>query len=368
MNELKKSSYKYRGTSCLNCQHPLDKSDKFCPQCSQLNSSKRHTVLDFIEEFFATLFAYDSKLRKTLSAMILKPGKITRDYLDGKRTTYTNPFRFFLSLTIVYFLLLSLSEDFSTLNRYGNSQENAFNFNDETIEQLSSQVPEEQRGGIVVIDSILNSKERKIAQAKRDSIMLSQPKEYFLKVDSLPFWDRIGKKTNYYTKSIPKNPYDSYEETHKKIDVPMNINNKIAFNVSRSLYRIQSQPGNYINYIISKLPFIIFFFLPIFSFFIWLMYNMKQYYYMDHLIFNFHTLSMLILMLILGLFIDLIFKWSVSLWILFIFLIYLYKAMRKFYGQGRVKTIVKFSILNTIFFILAFTTASFLFILSILFY
>lgn len=149
MNELKKSSYKYRGTSCLNCQHPLDKSDKFCPQCSQLNSSKRHTVLDFIEEFFATFFAYDSKLRKTLSAMILKPGKITRDYLDGKRTTYTNPFRFFLSLTIVYFLLLSLSEDFSTLNRYGNSQENAFNFNDETIEQLSSQVPEEQRGGIV---------------------------------------------------------------------------------------------------------------------------------------------------------------------------------------------------------------------------
>lgn len=80
------------------------------------------------------------------------------------------------------------------------------------------------------------------------------------------------------------------------------------------------------------------------------------------------TLSMLILMLILGLFIDLIFKWSVSLWILFIFLIYLYKAMRKFYGQGRVKTIVNFSILNTIFFILAFTTASFLFILSILFY
>lgn len=198
--------------------------------------------------------------------------------------------------------------------------------------------------------------------------MLSQPKEYFLKVDSLPFWDRIGKKTNYYTKSIPKNPYDSYEETHKKIDVPMNINNKIAFNVSRSLYRIQSQPGNYINYIISKLPFYHFLLSSNFSFFIWLMYNMKQYYYMDHLIFNFHTLSMLILMLILGLFIDLIFKVVGFFVDIIIFLIYLYKAMRKFYGQGRVKTIVKFSILNTIFFILAFTTASFLFILSILFY
>lgn len=150
----------------------------------------------------------------------------------------------------------------------------------------------------------------------------------------------MEKKPTIIPNQFQKIPYDSYEETHKKIDVPMNINNKIAFNVSRSLYRIQSQPGNYINYIISKLPFIIFFFLPIFSFFIWLMYNMKQYYYMDHLIFNFHTLSMLILMLILGLFIDLIFKWSVSLWILFIFLIYLYKAMRSFMGKGVLKQLL----------------------------
>ena len=36
-----------------------------------------------------------------------------------------------------------------------------------------------------------------------------------------------------------------------------------------------------------------------------------------------------------------------------LFLFYLYKAMRKFYGQGRFKTIVKFLIINHLFFILA---------------
>jgi hypothetical protein len=36
-----------------------------------------------------------------------------------------------------------------------------------------------------------------------------------------------------------------------------------------------------------------------------------------------------------------------------VFIFYLYKAMRNFYGQGRVKTIVKFILLNFIFFILA---------------
>jgi len=41
-------------------------------------------------------------------------------------------------------------------------------------------------------------------------------------------------------------------------------------------------------------------------------------------------------------------------WIfLTVFLLYLYKAMRNFYEQGRFKTIVKFILLNTSFFILA---------------
>ncbi|HAF79232.1 MAG TPA: hypothetical protein DCG42_18145, partial [Maribacter sp.] len=35
-----------------------------------------------------------------------------------------------------------------------------------------------------------------------------------------------------------------------------------------------------------------------------------------------------------------------------IFAFYLYKAMRNFYQQGRVKTVIKYFFLNTIFFIL----------------
>ena len=32
---------KYRGSCCLNCETPLDKSEKkFCHQCGQLNSTK----------------------------------------------------------------------------------------------------------------------------------------------------------------------------------------------------------------------------------------------------------------------------------------------------------------------------------------
>ncbi|MET6991609.1 DUF3667 domain-containing protein [Sediminicola arcticus] len=34
--------------------------------------------------------------------MLLHPGKITKDYLKGQRVSYTNPFRFLLSLAIMF--------------------------------------------------------------------------------------------------------------------------------------------------------------------------------------------------------------------------------------------------------------------------
>ncbi|MEL6976242.1 MAG: DUF3667 domain-containing protein, partial [Bacteroidota bacterium] len=89
---------KYRGTECLNCGHPLDMSDKFCPNCGQANSTKRLVLKDFFDEFFHNLINYDSKLLKTLYTLLIKPGTITRDYIAGKRMSYTNPFRFLLSL------------------------------------------------------------------------------------------------------------------------------------------------------------------------------------------------------------------------------------------------------------------------------
>lgn len=78
----------FRGVKCLNCGHPLDISDRYCPNCSQANSTKKLTLKDFFDEFFSSLINYDSKLLKTLSALLLRPGSITRDYIEGKRIAY----------------------------------------------------------------------------------------------------------------------------------------------------------------------------------------------------------------------------------------------------------------------------------------
>jgi len=99
----------YKGLECLNCGCPLQLSDKYCPNCSQLNSTKQLSITDFFDEFFSSLFTYDSRLRFTIKDLLFKPGVITRNYVAGQRLKYANPFRFYLSISIIYFILQSFS-------------------------------------------------------------------------------------------------------------------------------------------------------------------------------------------------------------------------------------------------------------------
>src|SRR5699024_1081454 len=95
----------YRGTECLNCGHPLDRSDRFCPYCYQENSNKQLSAKDYLREFIGSILVYDSRLRYTIREIFLKPGLISKNYISGQRMKYANPFRFFLSVSIIYFLL-----------------------------------------------------------------------------------------------------------------------------------------------------------------------------------------------------------------------------------------------------------------------
>jgi hypothetical protein len=56
------------------------------------------------------LFSLDGKFWNTLIPLLIKPGLISRNYIDGKRQRYSNPFRFYLTASILFFLILGLSK------------------------------------------------------------------------------------------------------------------------------------------------------------------------------------------------------------------------------------------------------------------
>ncbi len=374
---------KFRGTECLNCGHILDMSDKYCPSCSQLNSIKKLTLKDFFDEFLSNLINYDSKLLATLYAMLVKPGTITKDYIKGKRISYTNPFRFLLSLALIYFLILNLEDTYSYLNNLKLDEKVrqtgplSFSFDDnktpEEIKNDSIKVEKELDNLFSSLDSIKTNnpeigegikgldslgyyiRQKEIEEKKEDSLMNANPKAYYKNLKENSDSDFYDKMEFFFT-MLRKDSISSYADAKAKYNIDGSLKTKLAFNASRSMLRAWRQPGSWLNDTISKLPFVIFFFLPIFTIFISVVYIRKKHTYTDHLIFSFHNQSLLFILLILSWIIDIIFDWSTSGLFLLIFGIYLFQAMRKFYGQGFFKTSIKYVFLNSVFTFLAIIT------------
>ena len=196
-NVTERYRLQYRGVDCLNCGHPLKLTDKYCPNCSQANSTKKLTLLDFFEEFFANYFSYDSKLWRTLTALLLKPGKITRAYIDGKRLSYTNPFRFLLSLAIVYFLIISFNSEFESWNKFG-SENNAPIFDLKSqIDNLEFKNEEEKKQTLAELDSLKLDRWTGNRLSTKDSTLLKNPKQYFDKIKKVVPFQGLLKKFNF---------------------------------------------------------------------------------------------------------------------------------------------------------------------------
>ena len=382
---------KFRGTECRNCGHVLDMSDKYCPNCGQANSTKKLVLKDFLDEFLSNAFNYDSKLLKTLSTMLIRPGTITKDYIRGKRVTYTNPFRFLFSLAFLYLLMVSYDSNLAELNELGleeKIQKNgpmSFSFNDNESTKDSTQIEDPAKQAMQQLDSLENLKNVTIPgiknldslqsiintgidwAAKKDSMMLANPKAYFQELDKWDADNLMGKMEFFFT-YLQKDSIKTFEEARQKYEVDQSLNTRMAFNGSKSALRVITQPGSWLENTIAKLPFVVFFFLPVFAIFILLVYIRKKYTYTDHLIFSFHNQSLLFILLILSWIIDTIFN-TATAWIAFtIFSIYLFQAMRKFYGQGIFKTIIKYLFLNSVFLCLALICVVLLFTGSIFTY
>lgn len=334
---------KYRSTECRNCYHPLDISDEFCPNCSQLNSTKKLAFDDFFNEFFAGIFAYDSRFYRTLGVLLFKPGKISKDYIEGKRVRYANPYRFYLSASIIFFLLWSTTHKVEAPVNFNAQRTHAENQQVDSI--LAAQGEENSNLGMLLplMDTI-------------STVQYIAEKD----LDTMGYFEARFKQWNLFTQYYKNSEIRNSKAALDSLNYSQSGFNQWYYHKVVDAERFSSDSDLFWNYFYSKLPFIIFFYLPLFALFIWLLYIRRPFNYMEHLIFTFHNQTTWFVLFGLAILIDSILVTDTAKLIgNILFLIYLYKAFRKFYGQGRVKTVLKFIIINIIFFILAVIAAIF---------
>lgn len=102
-----KTQHLRQNKTCLNCGHHVP--DRFCGHCSQENVDTKESFGHLVSHFFQDITHYDSKLLLTLKYLFFYPGRLTRDYINGKRLTYVNPIRLYVFTSFVFFLMMGLT-------------------------------------------------------------------------------------------------------------------------------------------------------------------------------------------------------------------------------------------------------------------
>src|SRR5882724_1400771 len=89
---------------CLNCGAELQ--GHFCHVCGQENLQIKENFGHLMNHAISDYFHFDEKFFHTLVPLLFKPGKLTVDYMAGKRTQYLHPIRIYIFISLVFFLLL----------------------------------------------------------------------------------------------------------------------------------------------------------------------------------------------------------------------------------------------------------------------
>ena len=357
-----RKSFKYRGSKCLNCDHPLDKSDRYCPRCSQINSDKHLSASDFFAEFIGSIIVYDSRLRNTVRDILFHPGKMTENYIKGQRMKYANPFRFFLSVSIIYILFQSVVDYILPSDK--SQEERSLNLtpanNDSLVKYFEAEqekYPEDKQMKSVNKYFAAKKLTDSLARVEKDTSLSgyynfrNSPLYYTeTSLENIGGFGSFSKRMTLYWEFYNRNKIMDSKDALDSLNHRNSMANRWNYSRVIAAGRIADDPKAFSEYIKVKVPFFLFFFSPIFALFFKLFYP-KRFNYMDHLIFIFHIFSFVFLAMLILEIPDLILDTNFFDILIFALLgpLYFYKALRRFYKQSRIMSFMKFGLLSIVF-------------------
>jgi hypothetical protein len=329
--------------SCLNCGALLQ--GQYCAICGQRARGRLISIWELVRDAVGDLFELDSRLWRTIIPLMIRPGKLTHDYLIGRRARFMPPFRTYLVLSIVFFLVAF----FDPQQRFGllyepepasresaeEGRRTADEIRQEVLDDLAAEgiyIPEageSPRTGAKSAPPPEQGPEQKDEQ-ERDGISVQVKRRGGLDVDC-----------DLEQFSIDGPAWLTRRVTRERLQ---EICNRVVADSGRS----------FINQLLDNIPAALFVLLPLMALVLKMLYPLSKRYYVEHLLFVLHFHAFFFLILTLEVLFSRMAVWLTlpdmigNLSVFFVSLyvpVYLYKAMRRVYGQGRAITILKFFVL-----------------------
>ena len=88
------------GARCANCDAELQ--GPYCHECGQTSDNHKRSVFHLAWEVVGDMFHLDGRLSRTLPDLFFRPGRLAKDYMEGRIARHVPPFRTFLVALLLY--------------------------------------------------------------------------------------------------------------------------------------------------------------------------------------------------------------------------------------------------------------------------
>lgn len=369
-------------TVCLNCNHEVKTENKYCPNCGQENADKRISLALLLKDAIATAFNFESRVFKTIPLFLFYPGRLTNEFLEGKRVSYMHPFKIYLLSSLLFFFVAiklftpTLEDSIRKLHKDSEELNSELSFDDSVkneksfvekdsiyYDSISDELVEnfQQRQTILkdsISEMIENIKLGRTDQENSIQTNLDSLQSFLEDTISTQVIDNSNKKAMKQANGLrkfltwiqdrnmtPEILLDSLEgESSNKKESAMRINTATQLlKIGRNDYAI------FLANIINNIGTFMFFTLPLLALFFIPFYIRKNKYYIDHLIFTLHLQAFTFIILTVAALFYHWTLWGVSLIVFLGLIVYVWFAFKNVYKQGSLKTTIKSCVISLLY-------------------
>lgn len=345
---------------CLNCGTALQ--GPFCHYCGQPDKNLMRFFPVLLREMLEDFVDFDSRFMRTIKPLLFRPGKLTRDYLDGRRFRYVPPMRLYIfSSLLLFFLVAVFAVDSIQFTSDLDSDKPGIRvtLDDDERQELDQALEELEKVRPGLADHVSGEIER--AAQEGEATTEQTPPEVDFEVNGKP-WD------------AETNPVELAW-------MPGWVNRWINREIGESPDKgraIEANPNLMFDKVLDVLPGTMFVLLPLVALLFKFWYLFAKRYYVEHLVFALHNHSFVFVTFIVMIILGTIADWrepggsgmltTGSGWVraaLFTWIpVYLLLSLKRVYGQGWGLTLGKYFAIGISYLVLLGFTTAFVALLS----
>jgi hypothetical protein len=323
---------------CENCGALLH--GPYCSQCGQKAADHIVPIWHMLNEALEAVIELDMRVLYTLPKFLFLPGRLTKEYINGRRKRYIRPFRLYLFSTFLLFTVLALT----TTGGFGLLFPSSSSSTPATPADTTTVAPASVVSGAPAAppapDSALAPTETDSAEGADWTVGWNRrgPDE----AESNP--DHLGLRELLSSQKRRSAIADSLRKEFGQKTADTYLEHALLQNIPKVL----EDPWGFAGSTIDRGPYLMFLMLPIFALLVKLLYVRRGRLYAEHLIFSLHVHAFSFFAFATGILLD----QAGGTWLSVAGtcaeaapLLYLVLAMSHVYEQGLIKTTFKAIIL-----------------------